>query len=47
MRDFVMGNSCYMVVAVLLLVGTRRTRALQDSCDKCEAGEYQTDSCFF
>ncbi|KAM7323896.1 hypothetical protein ACRRTK_016201 [Alexandromys fortis] len=39
-----MGNSCYsMVVTVLLVVGTERTRALQDSCAKCEAGKYQTD----
>ncbi|XP_036033292.1 tumor necrosis factor receptor superfamily member 9 [Onychomys torridus] len=35
-----MGNSCYMVVTVLLVVGTKRTRALQDSCDKCEAGTF-------
>ncbi|XP_052572022.1 tumor necrosis factor receptor superfamily member 9 isoform X2 [Peromyscus californicus insignis] len=40
MRDFVMGNSCYMVVTVLLVVGTERTRALRDSCDKCEAGTF-------
>ncbi|XP_050009378.1 tumor necrosis factor receptor superfamily member 9 isoform X2 [Alexandromys fortis] len=36
-----MGNSCYsMVVTVLLVVGTERTRALQDSCAKCEAGTF-------
>lgn len=43
-----MGNSCYnMVVTVLLVVGTERTRALQDSCANCEAGKYQTDRCVF
>ncbi|XP_059112272.1 tumor necrosis factor receptor superfamily member 9 isoform X1 [Peromyscus eremicus] len=40
-----MGNGCHMVVTVLLLllllvVGTERTRALRDSCDKCEAGTF-------
>lgn len=43
-----MGNHCYnMVVTVLLVVVTESTRALQDSCAKCEAGKYQIHRCVF
>ncbi|CAH7446745.1 Tnfrsf9 [Phodopus roborovskii] len=36
-----MGNSCYnMVVTVLLVMGAEKARALQDPCDRCEAGTF-------
>ncbi|KAL1776173.1 tumor necrosis factor receptor superfamily member 9 isoform X1 [Sigmodon hispidus] len=42
MQDLAMGNSFYkmMMVTVLLVLGTKWTRALPDSCDKCEAGTF-------
>lgn len=36
-----MGNNCYnMVVTVLLLVGSEKSRAAQNPCDNCKAGTF-------
>lgn len=38
---FIMGNNSYkLAVTVLLVLGTGRMTALQNACDKCEAGKY-------